>query len=693
MNHRIKQMRDNVLQKLHFQFRQTIDEYEMKAFAISLKEDGLSDIQRAMKRLSWVLKKEIPVILSCEKIVFTRTIPQIPKIFTEQEWNDIKNEHYIHELGRVCNISSNFGYTIEVGLEQRRKEILQSIKTQKSLGNPGGVEYLRVVLQSIEDVENLVDRYAQKALEMEREDISSMLKKIPRNGANSFHEALQFFRILHFTLWTSGNYHNTVGRFDQYMYKYLQKDLDEGILTYESALELLQEFFISFNKDSDLYPGMQQGDNGQSMVLGGIDENGKDVFNLLSEMCLKASLELKVIDPKINLRVNKDTSLERYDLGTELTKQGLGFPQYSNDEVVIPGLVSKGYDLKDARNYVVAACWEFIIPGDGMDIPNIGALSFAKVVNSSVKKYLESSKDFESFMIQVREEIRLELQSIIKVLGNIYMEPAPFQTLLMNGCIERAQDISLGTKYNNYGIHGTGISTAVDSLGAIKKYIFEEESVSSKELIYAIETNFENQQELFSKLKYDAPKMGNDDNYVDDIAVRLMDDFSTLSGELTNERGGCYRPGSGSAMYYIWHAADIDATPDGRKKGEPLPANFSPSLNVKLDGPVSIIKSFTKPDMKKIMNGGPLTLELHDSVFRTSENIRKVSSLVKAYMEMGGHQLQINAVNREQLLEAKKHPAKYKNLIVRVWGWSGYFVELDEVYQDHIIQRLEIGNI
>jgi pyruvate-formate lyase len=691
MNNRIRVMLNDVLLKKHHQFRQDIDNKITDGFTASLKEQNLSDVRRAQKRLTWVLENEIPVILPSEKIVFTRTIQKIPGIFTEEEWRIIRKDHYIHEQGRVCNISSNWGYTIEVGLEERRKEVLESVSKHQSEGNKKNAEFLESVLQSIDDIEKFADNYAQLALKLGREDISNVLKQVPRYGARSFYEALQFFRILHFALWTSGNYHNTVGRFDQYMFKYLKRDLDSALLNYDSAFELLEEFFISFNKDSDLYTGMQQGDNGQSMVLGGVDENGNDAFNLLSEMCLKASLELKLIDPKINLRVNKFTPIEKYDLGTELTKEGLGFPQYSNDEVVIPGLLSKGYELKDARDYVVAACWEFIIPGFGMDIPNITALSFAKVVDTSIKKYLECSKDFNSFMNSVKNEIGAELNSLVSSIKNIYMEPAPFQSLLMNGFIEKGQDISFGAKYNNYGIHGTGISTAVDSLAAINKFVFVERTVSTKEIIHAIENNFEGYQTLWMKLKYQAPKMGNDDDFADNIAVKLLDFFSELTDNLTNERGGCFRPGSGSAMYYLWHAKDIGASADGRKKGEPLSANFSPGLNVKLNGPLSIIQSFSKPDMKKIMNGGPLTLELHDTVFRNNESIRKVSSLVKSYMDMGGHQLQINAVNREKLLEAKKHPDLYKNLIVRVWGWSGYFTELDELYQDHIIQRVELN--
>lgn len=690
MNSRIAGLREFFLLKKHHLSRQQTGKQVARDFTESLRERNMPDVERARERLAWVLKNEKPVIFPEEKIVFTRTIRQIPEIYTHEEWAEIKKNHYIHELGRVCNISSNYEYTIRVGLEQRRKEITESIARQKLAGNKKGAAYLLNVISAIDEVEGITDRYASEALKTGRDDIHSILTKVPRFGAGSFHEALQSLRILHFALWASGNYHNTLGRFDQYMWAYLKKDLEDKVLDNESAFELLEEFFLSFNKDSDLYPGMQQGDNGQSMVLGGVDRQGKDSFNLLSEMCLKASLELNLIDPKINLRIHKNTNIEKYDLGTELTKKGLGFPQYSNDEIVIPGLLSKGYSVEDASDYVVAACWEFIIPGYGMDIPNIAALSFAKVVDNCILKYLRGCTSFDSFMEKAGDEIREELADMIAGLKNLYMEPAPFQSLLMNGCIENAKDISYGCRYNNYGIHGTGISTAADSLAAIRKYVFEENYIDADGLIKAIETNFEENYELWVKVKHHSPVMGNNDDYVDSIAVKLLDYFSEHLKDLTNERGGCFRPGSGSAMYYLWHAKEINASADGRKKGEPLSANFSPCLNKKMNGPLSIIQSFSKPDMRKIMNGGPLTLELHDTVFRNPESIRKVSLLVKSYMDRGGHQLQINAVNRDLLLCAKKDPDRYRNLIVRVWGWSGYFVELDEQYQDHIIERVEL---
>ncbi len=690
MTERIKRMRDFIVGKKHLSYRQESNQKLLDDFTKKLGKKGLSDIRRASERLAWVLKNEKPVILDDDRIVLMRTIKKIPEIFTNEEWKEIREHHYIHELGKVCNISSNFDYTIKKGLYSRRKEVIVFRERCKKVGNKKGVEFLDSVIKSIDQVEKLIKRYRTQALKIGKTDVARVLERVPMYGARTFYEALQSFRILHFTLWCSGNYHNTIGRFDQYMWPYLKGDLESGILTEDEAFEILEEFFLTFNRDSDLYPGMQQGDNGQSLVLGGVDENGNDSYNRLSELCLVASLELKLIDPKINLRVDKNTPIKRYELGTLLTKQGLGFPQYSNDDIVIPGLLSKSYDLNDARNYVVAACWEFIIPGYGMDIPNIDALSFTKVVTDVMNNYLVESKTFYELMLHVRSAIQIEIDDKIAKLSNIYMEPSPFQSLLMNGCMESARDISMGAKYNNYGFHGTGLATAADSLAALKLYVYDKKEIKPDEIINAVKNNFADYEELWKKVKYESPKMGNDDDYVDQIAIELMEMFSDALMNLKNERGGNFRPGSGSAMYYLWHAKDIGASADGRKKGEPLSANYSPSLNTKLKGPISIIKSFSKPDLKKIMNGGPLTMEIHDTVFSNSESIRKTAMLVKSYMDLGGLQLQINAVNKDTLLDAQKNPDQYKNLIVRVWGWSGYFVELDKEYQDHIIQRIEL---
>ena len=464
----------------------------------------------------------------------------------------------------------------------------------------------------------------------------------------------------------------------------------DGTLDSESALDLLEEFFISYSKDSDLYPGMQQGDNGQSMVLGGMDSHGNDLFNELSELCMDASLELKIIDPKINLRVNRHTPFSLYEKGTQMTKLGMGFPQYSNDEVVIPALKAWGYEHEDACDYVVAACWEFIVPGVAMDIVNIDGLSFLETVLDAIPK-LPSCSTYEDFAGFVRANIFVQADLLCKNTGNLYMEPSPMMSILMDGCIDHARDIRCGAKYNNYGIHGTGLSSAADSLAAIKKFIFDDHKIDKQELVDALSLDFNGFDDLWTKLRYEAPKMGNDDDYVDSIGTELLDWFADALEGKQNERGGIFRPGTGSAMYYLWHAKDAGASPDGRKKGEGLACNFSPSLFTRCSGPVSIIKSFSKAHLNRVANGGPLTIELHDTLFRSSDSIGKVALFIKAYMDMGGLQMQINAVNRDTMIEAQKHPENYRNLIVRVWGWSGYFVELDEVYQDHIMERMELN--
>jgi Pyruvate-formate lyase len=677
MNERIQTLRERALKREYEQYRNgQKSEKIYKELAGKLHDSDMSDVERMTYRFVCLMDNEDPVILADEKFVFTRTISKIPDIYSEVEMDKIKSEHYIHEAGYVCNIAADYSSIIEKGLNDKLLQIKDS-------------EYGGCLIRCVQAIERLAKRYAKKAKELGRTDIAELLENIPQNGAETFKEALQFFRLLHFSMWLSGSYHNVIGRFDQFMYKYYKNDIDNGNLTNEEALELLEEFFISFNKDSSLYPGVQQGDNGQSLVLGGYIAKDNDGFNELSKLCLQASLNVRLIDPKINLRVNKSTPLNIYKMATQLTKQGLGFPQYANDDIVIDGLVKLGYEYDDAINYVAAACWEFIIPGCAMDIPNIGALSFVNAVNKCTNEKLIDCADFGEFFGALKNEIATQLKNETEKFKNLYIIPAPVMTLFFPENINTLTDISKGTKYNNYGIHGTGIANAADSVYAIKKHIFDLKDMSANDLVAAVRGNYENYEELKNVLKYNTYKMGMDDDEVDGIATELIDIFSSELAKYKNERNGIYRAGTGSAMYYIWHSRDEGASADGRCMGEAISANFSPSLDVGSMKPLSVIKSFTKADMRKAINGGPLTLELHDSVFRNDDGIEKTAMLVCEYIKRGGHQLQINTVNRDMLIKAKENPAEYKNLIVRVWGWSGYFVELDEEYQDHIIKRAE----
>ena len=617
-----------------------------------IQDPALPLDERAALRLRLFLEEEDAAPVD-SPIPLARSIIRFPDIYAPGEAERLRQGCHIHEQGRVCNLSSDWEGVLRGGLLARR-----------------GASHAQDVC--VDAVLAFADRLEDPAL-----------SRTVREGAKTYREALCLLRLLHFVLWVSNTYHNTLGRFDQYMYPYYQADKQAGTLTDEEALHLTKEFFLSCNRDNDLYTGMQLGDNGQSMMLGGCDREGRCAVNELTLLCLQAALENRQIDPKINLRVDRNTPLSLYEKGTELTRQGLGFPQYANDDVVIPALISMGYAPEDARDYTVAACWEFIIPGKGMDIPNIGAVSLADVVSRMVREKLVSCHTYEEFFALVKQELFQRADELEASLKPLWVEPAPYQSLLMS---DWRQDISLGAKYNNYGIHGTGFATAADQLAVVKKLIFEEKSVTKEALLAALADDFASEPALRRTL-LDAPKLGRDECCIP-LADELLSAFADSWQSRRNERGGVFRAGTGSAMYYLWHGRELPATCDGRRAGEPLSANFTPSLTCGSSLPLSAVRAMARPGLNRVMNGGPLTLELHDSLFRTPEGTQKTAQLVRTFIQLGGHQLQLNAVSPETLQDAMLHPEAHRNLIVRVWGWSGRFVELDREYQDQILHRV-----
>ena len=245
-------------------------------------------------------------------------------------------------------------------------------------------------------------------------------------------------------------------------------------------------------------------------------------------------------------------------------------------------------------------------------------------------------------------------------------------------------------KYRNFGAHGVGIATAADSLAAVKKYVFDEKIITAKELIAAMDSNFESSPELLHRLRYEAPKMGCENGEMAaELSKEVLYAYSDAVANLKNCFGGIWRAGTGTAMMYLRHANAMGATADGRLAGESFGANFSPSLFAKTAGPITVCEHFSVADMARTLNGGPLTLEFAMSIFQNEEAVKKLAMLIRYFILRGGHQLQLNAVDPELLRAAQADPERYRQLIVRVWGWSAYFVELDKPYQEHIIARQE----
>jgi len=689
LTERLKNMRDFAQQREYKQFRTHIYCDHMRM----LRKLGYDFTQRSAFLLNFMCEVEDPIVFPEEKISFIRTKTNLPQYYDSKT---IKS-YYGKQKGVVYepfhNICPDYSILLNEGLWAKRLQAEAQLKNTKSKKE---YIFLRSVISTIDSVLNLARRYELAAKAVGNTIVADIFAKVPFNPANSFHEALQSIRFVSSMFNMADNYQLGFGRMDQYLYPLYKKDIDGGLLTRESAKELLVEFFISLNKDTDLYRGIQQGDNGQSVMLGGCKpEDGSSAVNDLTYLILEVSRDLKLIDPKINLRVDSNTPDDLLELGCELTKCGLGFPQYSNDEVVIPALVKKGYSIEDARNYTVAACWEFIIPGRGIEIVNQGAVSFPYAVDFAFEEIMKSNKfDIVKFRKLIKNNIKVQIQKILKK-RNIRTLPSPFASIFFENTISDKKDASENASYKNIGIHGAGSSNGADALVAIK-LIYEKGGMDAlRELIKAKTENYQGYESLRNELIHNMPKVGNADERADSELKFLFDCFADVADELST-KDVKVRAGSGSAMFYIWltdknhtwsFEPKIGATADGRLNMAPLSTSLAPSHGIKVDGILSVLKSYSIIDYSRIMNGGPITVELTPSVFNSDEGIKKLTLLLKYFIKLGNQQLQLNLLDSSVLKDAIVNPDKYRNLIVRVWGWSGYFTELAPEYQQHVLNR------
>lgn len=662
---------------------------------------------------------EIPIVLPDERIAFMRTTERLTYLAGSTESPIQKFTRRVLSIpSRICNkLSHRFP---SIRLPRKNKIEIGNLTVDHALILREGIggrlriarerfdrtrdgaerEFLECAIETLDALQNLIARYASEAERVGNIEMAGVLRNIQSKPPANFHEALQLLRIVQFGLYLYGMYHCGLGRMDQYLYPFYKSDVDSGRLTREGAAELLAEFFISLNRDADLYPGGQQGDNGQSVMLGGCDpKTGCSAINPLTYLIIEVSRDVRLIDPKINLRIDRNTPLDLLELGSSLTRCGLGFPQYSNDDVVIPALVRKGYSLEDARDYTVAACWEYVIPGRAMDVVNQGAVSFPYAVDWALRKCVRYGRfTQEEFAASIKKNIRKQIHDICKY-EEIQMQPSPFISCFFKGTLESGIDITKLSPYHKIGIHGAGSANAADAMAAITA-IFKSDGIDGlRTLVKAQDANFVAYETLREHLVNDMPKVGNDNPEADDNLKNLYDWFADAAED--TRYGNRIRPGTGSAMFYIWLTDQkrsgimvepvVGATSDGRLLNAPLASSLAPAHEVKVNGVFSVFKSFAKIDYSRIMNGGPVTIELSKSVFNSSEGERKLGQLIQYFVKLGGQQLQLNLLDVAELEDAVKHPELHRNLIVRVWGWSGYFCELAPEFQQQIIRRHRYG--
>ncbi len=717
LSNRLKSMRDQV---------------RARGFQRYRRNDPATRIPRAdneLRRQTELFKvrccEEMPVVFTDERIAFTRTrcnLAVLKPTFLSRlgdGWQYLLRGvfHMVWKLDcqrilpvlhrvqedEIHNTCPDYSLVLAGGLDARIH--IAEMRLDKTVGL-NEKEFLHCAIESMKALLELVRRYAAEARRIGNIEIADMLDNVPARRPRSFHEALQTLRVISFAQRLAGMSHCGFGRMDQYLFPFYRDDIESGRVTREGAGELLAEFFISMNRDADLYPGIQQGDNGQSIVLGGCLRDGSSAINDLTYLILEVSCEVRLIDPKINLRIDRNTPAGLLELGSRLTACGLGFPQYSNDEVVIPALVRKGYSLEDARNYAIAACWEFIIPGKGLDDVNQGAVSFPFAVEQALCRTI-SRKTFsqEMFYENIRNSIAHQIRNILRWNAS-RIRPSPFLSSLFDSALECGRDITEIATYRNIGIHGAGAANAAEAAAAVM-YVFEREGIDGlRKLHKAQRRNFRGYEDLRERLLEDPPKIGRGDDLADSILEKLFDVFADAAEDIEKScmlEGRRIRPGSGSAMYYIWLADStkrpralvepvVGATSDGRLRDAPFGSSLAPSHETHVDGIMSVFHSFASIDYSRIMNGGPLTIELSHSVFTAPDGTAKLGMLVAYFVAVGGQQLQLNVLDEDELADAIAHPELHRDLIVRVWGWSGYFCELAPEFQRQIIKRHRYGD-
>ena len=637
---------------------------------------GLSQYRTHAEVFRAICRLEEPVILPGDRFFFTRTI-------RGKDWRPFSGHP-------VENLTADWEILLSQGIDGRIAAAEK--KLRENAAAPECTDFLTAAIDMLNEAKRFSLRYAEAAERSGDAEGAALLRKVPAGPASTLREALQSVFFMFSMFHHSGVFLQGLGRMDQYLLPYYEADLRTGRLTREQAGELISEFFIMLNRENEIYGNVQRGDDGESVMLGGCRRDGSGACSDLTKLILECSYDVAMINPKINLRVDSNTPREILEAGVRLTGRGLGFPQYANDEIVIPALIRFGYTPEDARDYTVAACWEFVVK-NGRDIPNLSVLNLALAADHAIRKALREHLSFEELLEQIKPEIR-KMTGIGGRTTWDYFAPNPLFSAFSGLCIERGKDLQKGGgDHYHFGCLSAGSSTAADSLCAVKHFVYDTHEVAPERLLRALETNYRDDEELRLLMKT-GPKTGDNDPESNRMLKKIFDDYCDVLEETRdNGLGGRIRPGTGSAQFYALmtqrpgESFYLSATADGRKEGEYISSSLAPAPGVRSKGVLSVLQTYGSLDYNRLCNGGPITMEFSPAFFKTPDAVSRTVSFVRAFVRTGCQQIQMNVLDREVLLDAKAHPERHRDLIVRVWGWSGYFVELDPIFQNQIIGR------
>ena len=607
-------------------------------------------------------------------------------------------------------------------------------------------EFLEAVTVSCDAVIGYAKRYeeafaklAKDAVDQIRKDdflkISEVLHRVPGNPARSFREALQavwFLDLIMHTVCGARDY--ALGRMDQYLYKYYKNDVEQGILSRDDAIELLQNVFIhtveisgigDHTHGSNAYrytstmpiKQSRSRDSVQYLILGGQTLDGRDACNELSSVILDAFDEIRTKTPNITIRYHDGIDREFWLKACDMMRRGVNNIGIYNDDVMIAALEKCGVLPDDSINYAHYGCCNPCIPGKDAQLRE-DQLNLAKILELTLNDGFDPIKNvqlgphtgtidafeifddlMEAFTIQMKEDVARAVENKVgQYVKYVKDRPFSFESCLLEGCVEAAMDcndpqrnpIFGGPGYIHHNIDAAGLATAADSLAAIKKLVYDDKEITFSELKEALDDDFEGHEMLRLRMLNKCPKFGNDDDYVDAIAAEIGYNFCSEVVKHDSKHpalGQCW-PQLYSYHRYRSCGLETGATPDGRKAGEPVSENHGPTSGNDRKGLSALLNSMSKlHEAFSLTPGGGATINMHPTTIMVDEGEKIIANTIETYFEKGGMHIQINVVDKATLVDAQNHPEKHRDLLVRVTGYSAYFVTLSPESQNNIIAR------
>ncbi len=608
------------------------------------------------------------------------------------------------------------------GIIARARQKLETLSADDREGNKG--RFYQAVIRSLNAAINFARRHAELAREMaenekndaraaELREIARVCERVPEKPAETFHEAVQSVYFAHLVSQIeSGGNSISLGRIDRYLYPFYKRDLEKGLITPDKAREILSLLYLKtceiWNVLEEAFtPGGEdpEGKTTQNLTIAGVDENGENAVNELSYIALDAFADICTVQPNVSIRLSKKTPRDFFMRAVEYTRRGVPLHLF-NDETVIPMLIRAGHTLEDARDYALVGCVEPNAQGKTFGSTFAVQFNAAKCLELALSNGIDNifgyqsgiqtgnPADFTSFE-EVWQAFSSQMSHFVnqmvrgmEALDNAIEEmlPSPFASSMIKGPLDKGVDLTGGgAVYNSTGVQLMGFSNAADSLYGIKKAIFEDGKFTISDLVNWLAEDWMDAEEARKYMLLRVPKYGNDIPGPDNMAVRVLNLFCDLLERHRNFRGGAFWPGVFSVGFHIAMGAFTAATPDGRNAGDILGNGLTPSNGCATSGPTAVMNSICKLPLERLYNGANLNLRLQGK----KVDPEKLLSLIQGYFSSGGLQVQFNMIDSETLRKAQAEPEKYRDLVVRVSGYSAIFTSLSDTAQEEIINRYE----